>query len=360
MKLDSRVYVFLAIIFYSGLFFQFSALVNQIVIFFMLCYSCYRIANEKYNIYFYIICFLIIFFLSLLMFINNVFLWKEKVLFLISFVALATYSSLFTKVNLKLESLCVLIYIYLSVFFVFVYRGYDGNSIFYNASRNIVTAVLLYQTISYQVFSYMDSKKEHMQRVVASILLLMAVLVIGGRAALISSFLLFLVNIISVKRKQYLIVFLLFISTIVTVSAINHEMIFTLLANNYFEEGLKSTRTVIYDEYFSGFSWMVFLFGGDIYDLDIISKLNYNLHNSYLQCHMLFGLVGVGVAIAISIFSVKHVHRVIGLYGACVICIVFFRAMTDKLLFFGFLDTVYLVPVFICFNMSNKSGVMNE
>ncbi|ENN6801568.1 hypothetical protein ACAD20_000438 [Enterobacter ludwigii] len=282
--------------------------------------------------------------------------WKLKVYFIFSGVAFLAFSYALYILDYKryffhfFVLACTLIIIRLLI-------THDENIIFFEASRNIVATFIIFPVVGSFLFTLQNRSLLPM----AIITVFMCFLLKGRTALLISAAILCVALYKTFGLKGMVIVILLCspFMMFIDVGSLNER----IADNTNFSEGLKTTRSVIYNEYFSNFSLTDFVLGRSFNGMEIINILNNNPHNSFILIHSLFGFLPVLLLLILFLFvTLKTLVR----YGA--ICALLFalipiKAMTDSVIFFNLLDVFYMFPIMLLMNGKrtiNSVGAKNE
>lgn len=302
------------------------------------------IFNRTYfsqNVIFGLAIILILFSVSALLSPNDD--WKLKIYFIFSGVAFLAFSYALYILDYKryffhfLLLACALIIIRLLIV-------HDENLIFFEASRNIVATFVIFPVAC----SFLFTLRNRSLLPVAIITLLMCFLLKGRTALLISAVILCVALYKTFGLKGMLIVVLICSPFIMYVdfSSLNER----IADNTNFSEGLKTTRSVIYDEYFSNFGLTDLVLGRSFNGMEIINILNNNPHNSFVLIHSLFGLLPVLMLLILFIVVTFKTFLRYGFICSLLFAIVPIKAMTDSVLFFNLLDVFYMFPIMLLMN----------
>ncbi|EOI5726921.1 hypothetical protein ACMS09_000308 [Cronobacter malonaticus] len=268
--------------------------------------------------------------------------WKLKVFFVFSGVTFLLFSYALFTLDYKnyfmhfLVIACVIII----VRFLIVQ---DENLIFYHASRNIVATFVLFPVICCFLFM----KKSSSLLALAFLTIFMCFL-LKGRTALLLSLVIMCVALYRAFGIKVLTVIILFSSPIFFYLNFN-EINESIAAHTNFSEGLKTTRSVIYDEYFSNFSLADFVFGRSFDGMMIINTLNNNPHNSFLLIHSLFGFLPAFFLLLMFFIASLMLFFRYGFIAALLFLLIPIKAMTDSVIFFNILDVFYMLPLMFLF-----------
>lgn len=248
----------------------------------------------------------------------------------------------------------VLLIIYL-VFLSFVFFKYgiflaDGlNTVFFNSSRNIVSAVLILLFINYLLCCYFDGVKT--SPYFYFVVFLFSVF-LYGRSGIIFSFFLLLYYLFFLNR---------FIFSIVLIFGTMFFLLYNYNVNalweaTSFSQGLESARTDMRREYFSGILANIkfILLGQNYYDCCYtIVAHDLNAHNSFISGHAKFGIIHT-LLVLILIFWIFLSRN---FYIIFLFLLIMIRYFYDELGLFNLYDTTLYLLVVISFLMRRKQRV---
>lgn len=266
--------------------------------------------------------------------------WKLKILFVFSGVAFLSVSLALYIIDYRNYFFHFFIYI-MMIILIRLYMVHDENLIFFQASRNIVATYIIFPTIA--CFFILRQQKMF---ILLSLISLAICFLLKGRTAIILSSILVCVAIYRCYGLRFLILASICIAPFfLLISFVGVEELF--ISHTNFSEGLETTRSIIYAEYFNDFSIEDFILGRSFEGMSIISILNNNPHNSFLLIHSLFGIIPTLILLIYFIVSILVVKRRYGYLNAIVLALIPIKAMTDSVLFFNILDVFYMLPVMI-------------
>ncbi|MCP2005424.1 UNVERIFIED_ORG: hypothetical protein J2Y78_003964 [Buttiauxella agrestis ATCC 33320] len=264
--------------------------------------------------------------------------WKLKILFIFSGVAFLAVSYALYIINYNKYFLHFFIFI-VGIISIRLFFNQNENLIFFQASRNIVATYIIFPVIA----CFFVTRQKSFFMFLALISLFMCFL-LKGRTAIILSSILVCVAIYRCYGLKVLLLTGLCFAPLVLI--INIGMIFEkFTANTNFSEGLETTRSIIYAEYFSDFNLQDFFIGRNFDSMPIITLLNNNPHNSFILIHSLFGITPVLFLMAFFTYSILVIKTLHGPLYAIVLALVPIKAMTDSVLFFNILDIFYMLPI---------------
>ncbi|MFV5383193.1 hypothetical protein [Acinetobacter towneri] len=218
------------------------------------------------------------------------------------------------------------------VFFVGFVNGFSldfGEMIFFERSRNIVSAVLILFFIHYMLLSHIHNKKVN---IFLAGFLLLNCFILFGRTGIVISSILFLSVVYKVYSKFLFYIILMFVSAIV---AVYNTFLYEYFKNKTnFASGLDSPRADLFSEYFYNISGSDLMFGRNIFDCCSQIVLMGNPHNSFILGHMYYGLGYVLLLLLILIIIVFSKN----LYIIFLFSLVFFRYSLDSIGLFYIVD----------------------
>ena len=263
----------------------------------------------------------------------------------IIFIGLFSWASL-ALASEELEEKTLLIAFGLNaavVLYKFATVGVVSGQIYTSASRNFVSVYLMYPLVIY--YSIVERKKKDINMLPLVIAWLIS-LFAQGRGGIISSTF-FLVGVYLVKyrdmKSRGKIIATVFMLITVAVVMLNIATIFQSIgASSMWEmfarNGMKSSRTFFWPEYIELATGNVknFLFGANVEKTYIGRELDGNPHNSFMELHMLNGIIGLGLIIIILVKNgIKSIRNRDYLFLVCMLSIVL-RAFTDHVLWAAF------------------------
>lgn len=350
-KILKAVFLVLTVIYLVSLTFD-GVLIRQVitVLFFVISLFTIAVKKSRFSAGTIVGIFFFVLLLAFTAFISPNDDWKLKVFFIFSGVAFLVYS----------YSLYVLDYKNYFLHFLFVACAiiiarliviHDENLIFFHASRNIVATFVLFPVIC--CFLFTERNKVLLP---LALLTVFMCFLLKGRTALLLSFVIMCVALYRVFGLKILIIIVLLSSPLlfyINFDGLNES----LAAHTNFSEGLKTTRSVIYDEYFSNFSLTDFVLGRSFDGMVIINILNNNPHNSFLLIHSLFGFLPALLLLIMFITSALAIFMRNGVIAALLFTLIPIKAMTDSVIFFNILDVFYMLP--LMFLLTRKKADFN-
>lgn len=243
----------------------------------------------------------------------------------------------------------------LAVYFLsFMLSGVSADFVFMNVSRNNISVVLLYASISLYIMLSMENKKkiDLKPAIITFIISIWAI----GRSGIVSSFVL-LLGLIFVKfhvKKKYIVVICLLIAFLVY--AFIQSGIFIYFVNAANANVIQhATISMLREESERGAIWMNYYDNLDLFR--VICGVNvaedpwpageilaYNYHNSFIFLHAQTGFMGL-ITIALIIFSISTFYRINQVFLILLLALIM-RAFTDMVIFFGRFD---FIPFFFIF-----------
>ena len=177
------------------------------------------------------------------------------------------------------------------VFMAFI-LGLDANTLLPTGSRNSLGILVL----AMGSLSYLLSKKFRYVFLMGIIFIL---LLLGGRTNWLAAFLIGIYIVAVLMDSKALNVFfcgLAFLSLVVIEKVLGLDTFFNLLFYNEAGTsiGLRSSRTVVWEEWSENITLVKFIFGFSLSELPfVIWKLNGNPHNSYILIHSYTGILSI-------------------------------------------------------------------
>lgn len=279
--------------------------------------------------------------------------WKLKIFFIFSGASFLIYSYALFVLDYK-KYFYHFLFIASAIIFARLMIIHDENLIFYHASRNIVATFVIFPVICCFLFT-----KDHMALLLLALLTVFICFLLKGRTALLLSFVIMCIALYRAFGIKVLLIF--FLLSIPLFFYINvNELSESIVTHTNFSEGLKTARSVIYDEYFSNFTLTDFVLGRSFDGMIIINVLNNNPHNSFLLVHSLFGFLPVLLLLLMFAFSEVIILCRNGFIAALLFSLIPIKAMTDSVIFFNILDVFYMLPLMFLLNRKKAgfSGVL--
>lgn len=227
------------------------------------------------------------------------------------------------------------------VFFIGFLNGFSldfGELIFFERSRNIVSAVLILFFIHYMLLSYIHNKNVN---IFLAGFLLLNCFILFGRTGIVISSILFLSVIYKSYSKFLFYVFLMVVSAIVIIY--NTYLYAYFKDKTNFSSGLDSPRQDLVGEYFYNISGSDLIFGRNIFDCCSQIVFMGNPHNSFILGHMYYGLgyiLFLFVVLVVIIYSKNY-------YILFLFLLIVFRYSLDSIGLFYIMDfTLYSLIYF--------------
>ncbi|MGD8203040.1 hypothetical protein [Pantoea sp. FN0305] len=265
--------------------------------------------------------------------------WKLKVFVVFSGLTFILVSYCLALLDYNKYFYHVFLITLVIIIFRYLMTG-DENKIFFEASRNIVAAYVIFPAVSAILLS-----KNKKRNLTLSFVCLIICFFLKGRTGIILGTLLFFVTIYSYIGWRLVLLLSFLIFPIIIVSGIS-DFDEVLIKHTNFSEGLKTTRSVIYHEYFTGFSESNIFFGRAFNEMPIIKMLNNNPHNSFILLHSLFGVVPTILMILFFLIVFYLFFKRKKFITALMFMIFPIKALTDSVVFFNLLDVFYFSPLF--------------
>lgn len=244
------------------------------------------------------------------------------------------------KINLK--ALYAVFLIISSILLYFMINLYDPNLIFDGGSRNLISVVLLYTSLL--IYSQELKLKRNFHLLPAIFTFIFSVWAIG-RSGIICSLILCIVIFSSMYKKMSIIYKTLLLSLFIL------PLIYLLIINidnmdlfiRFQERGLsydEDERSVMLHLYLSHVNWITLLFGYDYFSDNQFAIWEFNVHNSFISFHSLWG----GGALLMIVLLLRHLWllRNTKLTLTLLIGLFLLRAFFDAIAFNGMYDFVLL------------------
>lgn len=265
------------------------------------------------------------------------------------------YSLIHISIVIMLFKYKISEYIPLIIFYMFsLFFFYNSailkniSDIFPESSRNAVSWIALLLCSLYYLLAIVNNNNS--KNPIPLFVLVIICVFANGRSGIITSFLLLISHLIfnypqkNNKRNQLIInLFLLsaFVFAIFYFSSVFDEKL-QYLQNKKLEN---ASRMMLVTSYLKSLDPINFITGIDLATIPIFKFYHSNPHNSYIQCHVRFGIMAF-LYIGFLIFSMLK-GLIFGelKFGACIFACLLLRISTDKL---AFVDNVDFLLIFAC------------
>lgn len=241
----------------------------------------------------------------------------------------------------------------LAVYFLsFMLSGVSADFVFANVSRNNISVVLLYASISLYIMLSMENKKkiDLKPAIITFIISIWAI----GRSGIVSSFAL-LLGLIFVKfhvKKKYIVVICLLIALLVYAFIQSGIFNYFAYSGNAIQHATismmreESERGAIWTNYYDNLDLFRIICGVNVAEDQWAAGeiLAYNYHNSFIFLHAQTGLMGL-ITMALIIFSISKFYRINQVFLILLLALIL-RSFTDMVIFFGRFD---FIPFFFIF-----------
>lgn len=273
---------------------------------------------------------------------NNV---LESFVFLVSNFGFAT-AFLFSYEKSKKFSFVVLGF--LIWFSAYALAGLEAEK-FFRVSRNFISIFLLLILSIYYIFCWRDNRKPTL--FIPFIIFVLSVWA-GGRSGIAVSFFVFASSLFFIEKRnsKKLLIILMGLSSLVCLMLFFESIISLDLAFERFSRlGLDSVRwdinRVYYNEAFNNIKNL--MFGVPLEEINLISSLGSNPHNSFIALHLNYGLLGFVFVITLLLITIVFLFYnklwiVIIVFVACIS-----RSFFDISAFYGPLDPIVYSIFFI-------------
>lgn len=249
--------------------------------------------------------------------------------------------------------------------FIQVLTGVNEANLFTSGSRNAISANIIFFAVLLYLFQY--NQTGHID-LMPSVLVLAICVYGSGRSGVLVGLALFLLVLLSyLLFEKKMAVFKVALVAVIAVCAyiliVNIFGDYLLYLDARFDrEGLESSRTIIWSEYFSAIFSSVgdMVFGAPTTSSTGLHIAYYggNLHNAFLMLHAKFGIAGfLFIFLGILLFTKEAIRRRDFIYGG-MLAILIFRSMFDWTAFTGQYDLVFLYIIFntLLYRKSEKTS----
>lgn len=271
----------------------------------------------------------------------------------------------FLLLNFKLDSKYVAISFYLHclLFLTFIFLGLDPADVL-NFSRNQISSIMIVQCILLYLSKY--EKKDRITILPGFLTLIISAWSIS-RSGIISSLMLILIVILNKQKKDmknvkktitilFFGTIVLFMPKVMDVITNNISMNFDVLINRLASEGF-GARSIIIEEYFNIATVNLFsiVFGGAIQSSYYIQLFDGNLHVSFLGIHAYYGLGGVILILFLMFIGISYLMKKKYLFLLGLFSVLMLRISTDSLAFPGYYDPlIYFILLYKYFRVDNE------
>lgn len=255
------------------------------------------------------------------------------------------------KLNYRLVSISFIIH---ALFFIAHFPLGIGHPIFNDTSRNYHSVIVIYNAILFYISTYQNNTKIKLYPVIMTLLICFWSV---GRSGILVASLFFLVIYYeklksgNASTKHIKVVFsFMFATFLIFILLLFDDNIFYRYIARFTEEGFQdNARSRIIDEYFHLMTSSTnnFLFGVNTEFNNLFQRYGYNLHNSYLRLHSLYGFFGLALAFVLFLNSIRKYWKNHKFY-ILLMLVILVRISTDQAAFFGIFD-----PLLIYFTLNS-------
>lgn len=255
------------------------------------------------------------------------------------------------KLNYRLVAFSFIIH---ALFFVVHFPSGVGHPIFADTSRNYHSVIIIYNAILVYISLYQSNMKVKLYPALLTLLICLWSL---GRSGILVAVILFLVvyfqRIKSGKASTRHIKYtfsVIFSMVILYIFYFADELFVYRFLGGFLESGFEEKgRSNLLTEYWNvaSSSFQNILFGVNTEGNPVFHRYGYNLHNSYLRLHSLFGLAGLLTIIILILNAVKKYWKNHKFY-IMLMAVILIRISTDQAAFFGIFD-----PLIIYFTLNS-------
>lgn len=270
------------------------------------------------------------------------------------FVFAMMISNIIYKLRLACRSSVILFsttHIYFFIFCIYKYK-IDGfinentfNELFWQSSRNIVSAILLLTTIFFLAVNYIEQKKIYLSvlfiNMISSILLY-------GRSGVVLSFIVLFIGIylkfFKEEKNVIKIILFLFFSILILVlilyTGFTDNMVSAILSHTNLQSGFDTPRIQMWYDYIVNFDYKILLLGTNFLFSPLITSFDGNPHNSFIMFQARFGIFAVLFLLSISYLYLKLFQN--SLLLSLLLGLIFVRMFFDTFYLFGYFDFIWV------------------
>jgi hypothetical protein len=242
---------------------------------------------------------------------------------------------------------CFLLYL----FAVLEFGPTEFNSVFKGYSRNGVGAVLLALLSGYVWYCY---EKKSNPSILLGALALFLMFPLYGRANIVGGAVLFaLVLYLNLGLAGS---FCLGLLSVLLLTLGFDPLLNYILGSTNFSAGIESPRSEMLREYVDQTNVGSFFWGTKLSAVDSIVDHGGNTHNAFLRAHSYFGLVGIGIILALSVAVLLMLSN--GLFVLLVISAVFIARASLDIIYLGNIFDYLLLGPFLYFYRPDRSTVV--
>lgn len=255
--------------------------------------------------------------------------------------------------NFKLNYKIVFLgFLAISLFFIFHFPTGIGSRLFADSSRNYHSVYMLFMTSILYISYIQNNKKLPITPAFISFIICLWSL---GRSGIITSLIILLLvifyNIFTAKLYNKVFSTVIISISIILILSIIYLFQFNIIDNylwGFTEKGItdKSRGTIIEEYiYLLGQNFHNIFYGVPIEGNLTFYRYGYNLHNSFLRLHALFGLPGFVIILFAIIRSGYHLLKK-NKFLFVVFISILLRISTDQAAFFGLMDIILVYFLF--------------
>ncbi|WP_208975874.1 hypothetical protein [Oceanobacillus kimchii] len=268
--------------------------------------------------------------------------------------------SMYVVENKKSVNILKFIYFVFTLYVtIYLLLGNTLRDISEVSSENFFSAMFLFLSILVVTANYYWSSKI---LIYPGILTLIVSFIALTRSSIIASLLLFLLLIFikfsyRFNKAQLIIIFLAVITTILIFVGKIEDLIFNVLYRYGTRSSfIESQRLNIWEDYFSDFDIIKFIFGDGTGEHVYGGFIN--LHNSYLMYHQTFGILIIGIIILFVVSMVYAFYSKKYTY-AILLTVLLVRIGFDEVMLVWAYDYV-LITVILCIYLDKKKQIKLE
>lgn len=264
------------------------------------------------------------------------------------------------KKPLNLKILYVELLIVSGMLFYFMINLYDPNTIFVNSSRNLISVVLLYTSL---LIYFQEYKMDKPFSLLPAILTLVFSIWAVGRSGILCSLLLFVLVVCRYLKRSNLyyrfFFFFIFLLLFFLIMKLGVEVLDLFI--RFEERGLsyeEDERSIMLNLYMSKLNLGTLFFGYNYFNDEQFSMWDFNVHNSFISFHALWGIGAIIFFFKFCRQFLLHFKKEKALMF--LVLIFFLRAFSDAIAFNGMYDFVLVSMIFYSYSDGKYESLQNR
>lgn len=245
------------------------------------------------------------------------------------------------KYTLNYKVVKMSFFLYSAFFAINIVIGKHPDELFIGFSRNSISVLMILHSILYYISMYQNKIKLSLYPAIVTVVFSFWAI---GRSGILSSLLLLVIITVYIQMKNssknfkiiYLTMFL-YIVYLVLVTFFYDEILSGAFQRTIRLGLFDPHRMMIITEYVNNIknSLGSFFWGVSIYNNDIFSIYDYNLHNSYLRLHAFHGIFGTLIILTLILRSVVKYLKIKEYLYLGLLIVILLRMSTDIVAFHG-------------------------